>query len=302
MLTKKKALITGSAGFIAPFVIREFVEQGYEVIAVDKQEVVDQDGRVEYLRRDVRDLSISDLAGVDIVGHFAFLTNIPFSISSPCSTTDENIGITTRLLSVSTQAKVRRFLYPSTASLYGKNQTPWTEDMAGDALEPYSFQKLSTEILLKMWTKRYGLETATLRLFQVYADRPRSDGVLAAFIRAKQAGSPMMITETSSTSAYKSARRDFIHLSDVARAFYAAAVCPDLREQGPIFNIGTGIATEIRTIADMMGGEIKYIPSRGYEVENHLADLTKTESVLNWKASVNFIDWLGDFVNRNYGV
>lgn len=300
MIVKKKILITGAAGFIAPYIISEFKNNGYDVIAIDKQEVDSKINGVTYLRKDVRDLKVSDLHGVDIIGHFAFLTNIPFSISSPCSTTDENIGMTTRLLTVATEAKIRRFLYPSTAALYGNNPIPWTEGMSGDPLEPYSFQKLATESLLKMWTKRYGLETAILRLFQVYSENPRQDGVLSIFIKAKRAGRPITLTETVPGSKYKTARRDFIHLEDVARAFFAAAECKDLQEDGPVFNIATGVATEIGVLAEVIGGEVHYIPKRGYEVECHQADLRKTEKVLAWKAEIVFIEWLEKFVKSQF--
>jgi UDP-glucose 4-epimerase len=302
MSTKRKVLITGAAGFIAPYVIREFKNNGYDVIAVDKQEVGDKIDDVLYLRKDVRDVTVSDLQGVDIVGHFAFLTNIPFSISSPCATTDENIGMTTRLLSMATEAKIRRFLYPSTASLYGNNPIPWTEEMPGDPLEPYSFQKLATESLLRMWTKRYNLETATLRLFQVYADNPRQDGVLSIFMKAKREGRPITLTETAPGSKYRTARRDFIHLEDVARAFFAAAECKDLQEEGPVFNIAAGVPTEIGVLAEIIGGEVQYIPRRGYEVECHQADLSKTERVLGWKAKVEFVGWLREFVENRLKV
>jgi UDP-glucose 4-epimerase len=295
-MRKKRALITGCAGFIAPYVIREFVHNGYDVIAVDKFDVEDKIPDVLYLRKDVRDLTVGDLKGIDVVGHFAFLTNIPFSILSPCSTTDENIGMTARLLAIATEANIGRFLYPSTAALYGNNLIPWTEDMPADPIEPYSFQKLATESLLRMWTKCYGLPTATLRLFQVYSESPRQDGVLSIFMRAKKEGKPITLTETEPGSKYKTARRDFIHLTDVAKAFFAAAECKDLQEQSPIFNIATGIPTEIGKVAEIMGGDVKFIPRRSYEVECHQADLTKTKRVLNWSAQIEFVGWLEDFV------
>lgn len=298
MTKAKTALITGAAGFIAPYVIREFLRRGFQVIAVDKEEVEAPIEHATYWRKDVRDLTASDLKDVDVVAHFAFLTNIPFSISSPCSTTDENIGMTVRLLKVATEANVRRFLYPSTAALYGDNPLPWTEGMPADPLEPYSFQKLATEALLRMWSKRYGLETATLRLFQVYSDKPRKDGVLSIFMKAKREGRPITLTETAPGSKFKSARRDFVHLEDVARAFFAAAQCPDLKEVGPVFNIATGIPTEIRVVAEIIGGDVVYIPRRSYEVECHQADLSKTEEVLKWKAQIGFIDWLTEFIKK----
>lgn len=295
-MTSKTVLITGASGFIAPYVIREFIHNGHEVIAIDKNETTDKIQGVKYLRKDVRDISANDLASVDTVLHFAFLTNIPFSISSPVSTTDENIGMTVRLLSACSSAGVQRFLYPSTASLYGLNKTPWREHMAADPLEPYSFQKLATESLIRMWSKRYGLQTGILRLFQVYSEKPREDGVMAIFFRARAEGKPITITRTEVGCKQNTPSRDFIHLKDVARAFYAAAKCDDLGEHGPIFNIASGKSVEIGEIAKVLGGDILMIPRRGYEVDVHEADLDKTKRVLKWEAEIDFIEWLKEHI------
>jgi UDP-glucose 4-epimerase len=157
-------------------------------------------------------------------------------------------------------------------------------------------------MLLKMWTKRYGLETVTLRLFQVYAENPRQDGVLSIFLKARREGRPITLTETAPGSKYRTARRDFIHLKDVAHAFLLAAECKNLQEDGPVFNIATGVQTEIGMLAEIIGGEIQYIPRRSYEVECHQADLAKTERVLNWKAKIEFVGWLKEFINNELKV
>jgi len=293
-----RVLITGGAGFIAPYVIKEFLSQGCEVSAVDKSEFVNKIRSVNYIRKDVRDIVANDLKGINVVIHLAFLTNIQFSISSPISTTDENIGMTVRLLKACSDGGVERFLYPSTASLYGGNPTPWNENLPVEPLEPYSFQKHATESLIRMWSKQYGLRSTILRLFQVYSEQSRSDGVLSIFLRAKAEGRPITVTKTKPGAKFSSATRDFIHLSDVARAFYACAVHEGYEELCPTFNVGTGVSTEISRVAEIIGGEIISVPNRGYEVDDHLADITKIERVIGWKSEIEFEKWLIEFVRQ----
>ena len=98
----------------------------------------------------------------------AFVTNIPFSIQNPLSTTYDNIDMTAKLLDLCTKAKVKKFIFPSTASLYGHNKIPWVETMSIEPIEPYSWQKYSCEKLCKMWSTRYSLKTSVLRLSLIH--------------------------------------------------------------------------------------------------------------------------------------
>ena len=94
--------------------------------------------------------------------------------------------MTARLLKLASDANIKKFIFPSTASLYGNNIIPWKEGMSADPIEPYSWQKLSCENLCKMWTIRYGLPTTTLRLYQVYGENQRKDTAIAAFMNQKK--------------------------------------------------------------------------------------------------------------------
>ena len=90
-----------------------------------------------------------------------------------------------------------------------------------DAIEPYSWQKLSCENMMKMWSSRYNLETVTLRFYQVYGENQRHDIALAAFLRAKKENKPITLTETTAQSSFKTARRDFVYVGDVAEAVFS---------------------------------------------------------------------------------
>jgi len=297
----RTVLITGAAGFIAPHVKNEFLRNGWKVVGVDISEVRDKIHNVEYLRKDVRELTPKDLSDVDVIVHLAFRTNIPFSVMNPVVTTSDNIGMTTELLKLSSDNNVKRFVFPSTASLFGNNPIPWSEDLPPDAIEPYSWQKLCGESLMKMWNVRYGLETVTLRFYQIYGENQREDTALAAFIRAKIENRPITLTETTAQSSFKTARRDFIYVGDVASAVYMASTSKNV-SKGEIINIGSGKATEIGEIARVIGGEVKFIPRRNFEVECHLADVTLAKKLLGWSYKVEVLEWLEKFIATKLGL
>lgn len=301
-----KVLITGVSGFIAPHLVEVALETGWEVVGVDKQPCTDQSGiftflnheKFTFLHKDVRDLTVTDLKDVDYIFHLAFVTNIPFSVRNPMATTTENLGMMVHLLTIATEAGIKKVLYPSTASLYGFNPTPWKENMPADPMEPYSFQKASCEQMLRMWHHLHGLKTATLRLYQVFGENQRPDTALAAFFRSSVTGQPITLTRTTAQSSFDSAQRDFIYNKDVARAFLAAALSEKVGA-GEIINIATGTVYTVRQVAEKIGGNITFIERRGFEVERHEADLTNTRDLLpDWKAQVDIMNWIPQQLER----
>ena len=207
-----KVLITGASGFLAHHIIRICMSRGWYVIGVDKRPLPANHIKPYYfIQTDVMDLGFRDLMGIDMVIHLAFITNIPNSVRHPRETTYQNIDMTVHLLELCKEAKVKKFVFPSTASLYSKNPTPWTEDMPPHPIEPYSWQKLSCEYLCKMYSEVYGVPTVILRFFQVFGELQREDTALAAFMRAKQEGKPITLTETTAQSSFKSCQPHFFY-------------------------------------------------------------------------------------------
>ena len=294
-----KILITGSAGFIAPHIAEEALNLGWEVIGVDTQDVENQiqDKKIKYIKSDLRDLTLGDIKDVNYVAHMAFVTNIPFSIQNPLSTTYDNIDMTAKLLDLCTKAKIEKFIFPSTASLYGHNPIPWIENMSIEPIEPYSWQKYSCEKLCKMWSTRYNLKTSVLRLYQIYGENQRKDTALAAFINSKKLGKPITLTETTAQSSFRTGRRDFIYVKDVAKAFIATMLS-NKTGNGEVINIGTGITTTMEEITKTIGGEVKFIPRRNFEVEAHQADMKNCYKLLDWKPKVKVLEWLSNFVKN----
>ena len=295
----KKVLITGSAGFIAPHIAEECLSKNWQVICVDFLEVKNKNEskNIVYLKKDVRDLTPVDLKSVNYIAHMAYVTNIPNSIKNPIDTTRDNIEMTVRLLKLATEANVKKLIFSSTASLFGNNPIPWKEGMPADPMEPYSWQKLSCEYLCKMWTRAYKLPTTTLRLYQVYGENQRKDTALANFIKAKKENKPITLTETTAQSSFKTGRRDFIYVKDVAKAFVSAMVS-EKTGGGEIINIGTGVMTSMEEIAKAIGGRITFIPKRNFEVEAHQANMTLCNQLLDWKPEVKVLPWLKSFVKK----
>src|SRR3990167_9234439 len=277
-----KILVTGSSGFIAQHLIPLLQKEGHYVIGVDKRPELHHANK--FLQTDVRDLGFRDLMGVNVVIHLAFATNIPNSIRHPKETTEQNIDMTIHLLEVCKDAEVGRFVFPSTASLYGSNKTPWTEDMPSMPIEPYSWQKLALEYACSLYTTQYKLPTVVLRFFQVFGEFQRDDTALAAFIRAKESGKAITLTQTTAQSSFRSGRRDFVYAGDVAEA-----VCMLLENEEYVY----GETTTMEDVAKAIGGEVKWIPKREYEVEVHHGDITKLKNI-GWKPKTNILTWLSE--------
>lgn len=297
-----KALITGAAGFIGPHLAEACLNKGWDVWGVDIADF--QHGAIAhdfhnphftFQKRDARSITLEELAGVDYVFHLAFVTNISYTIKHPVDTARDNIDMTAYITDLAQKAGVKKFLFPSTASAYGHNPTPWTEDMPLYPIEPYSWQKISCEYGLKTWSACYGLPTAILRLFQVFGENQRWDTVIAVFSKLKKQGKPVTIMETSTDSKYRSGQRDFIYVKEVADAFIRAAESPKTGN-GEVFNIASGRVITIEDLARAMGSEVTFIPKRGFEVERHEAANTKAVELLDWHPKVDVLEWVREYV------
>lgn len=271
-------MITGSSGFLAYHFRKEF--EDYDIIGIDKRAISPTN---------VFDLNFRDMMGVDYVIHLAWRTNIPDCMRHPIESTHENIDMTIHLLELAREAGVKKFFFPSTASLYGNNKTPWNEEMRCEPIEPYSWQKLSCEYACQMYSKQYGLPTVIGRFFQIFGEHQREDTALSAFIRLKKEGKPITLTETTAQSSFKSGQRDFIYAGDVAKAVRLLLEADT--EDGEIYNIATGKVRTMEEITNALKAKVEWIPRREYEVERHEGDISKLRD-LGWKSKVDIIKWL----------
>ena len=194
------------------------------------------------------------------------------------------------MLQCAREAGVKRFVYSSTSSGYGNNPFPNVETQPDDCLNPYSATKIAGEKLCKMYTNLYGLETVVLRYFNVFGQRCPTRGqyapVIGIFRRQLASGEPLTIVGDGSQ------RRDFVHVNDVARANYLAAILPLQGHEGEVFNVGSGTNYSVQEIADIISGHQVYLPERKGEMHTTLANIDKIGNVIGWKPEVDVMDWI----------
>ena len=292
-----RCLITGGAGFIGSNLVDALIERGDEVIVIDnlsagKRENVNP--KAQFHQLDIRDLEkIKPLfKGVDYVFHLAALTNIQFSIDNPAESHDVNLNGTINVLISAREAKVKRVIYSASSSAYGlQDKLPWEENMAPRVLSPYSVQKYVGELYCRSFNLIYGLETVSLRYFNVYGKRQRLEGayapVMGIFIRQRLAGEPMIIYGDGEQT------RDFTSVVDVVRANILAMESKKVGK-GEVINIGRGRSYSVNELAKMVGGPVKFSPPR-IEVRNSLADNNLARELLGWEPTINLPQWLEEY-------
>src|SRR3989344_2918801 len=214
-----KCLVTGGAGFIGSNLVDALIKEGHEVLTIDnlstgKRENLNPKAKLfeEDLRNFEKISSIFD--GVDFVFHEAALPRIPLSIEKPKETNDINIGGTLNALVASMDAGVKRFIYAASSSAYGnQKQLPLREDMPCSPANPYGLQKYVGELYCRIFYEIYGLNTVSLRYFNVYGPRQPREGsyvpVIGTFLTQKKQGKPLTITGDGEQT------RDFTHVSAV---------------------------------------------------------------------------------------
>ncbi|HWZ12780.1 MAG TPA: SDR family oxidoreductase [Acidobacteriaceae bacterium] len=305
-----KVLITGVAGFIGSSLARAFVEAGHDVCGIDNLST----GRIgnisailssmEFVAGDVRD---GDLLrrlceGRDVVFHEAALPSVPKSVIDPRSSHVANVCGTLEVLIAARDAGVRRVVYAASSSAYGESETlPKHEQMATAPMSPYAVQKLAGEHYMQAFSRVYGIETVSLRYFNVFgpyqaADSPYS-GVLAKFITKMLEGQAPTIFGDGGQS------RDFTYIDNVVQANVLAAFAPAEKISGNVYNVACGerisLLETYRILAEMLRinqGPV-FAPPRTGDIRHSLADISRAKQDLGYDPKVSFIEGLRRTVN-----
>lgn len=289
-----QALVTGGAGFIGSHLVDLLLERGHPVRVVDdfangRRENLDahaHDPRLAVAKVDIRDRPAleREFEGVDWVFHLAALADIVPSIKSPDAYYTTNVLGTFNVLEACRAAGVRRVVYAASSSCYGVPDaypTPETAEIRPEY--PYALTKYLGESTALHWHRCYGLPVVSLRLFNVYGPRSRTSGtygaVLGVFLAQKLAGKPFTIVGDGKQT------RDFTYVSDVARAFLAAA---ESELAGEVLNVGSGDHYSVERLAALLGGERVFIPRRPGEPDCTFADTTRIRDRLGWQPLVSF--------------
>ena len=280
-----KYLVTGGAGFIGSNLTDALIAKGHDVLVLDnlstgKKENVNQ--KATFINTDIRHLEQikPHFAGMDGVFHIAALPRVQLSIENPAETNEVNVNGTLNVLIAAKNAKVKRVVYSASSSAYGDAKTmPLDEEMKPNPLSPYGLQKYIGEEYCGLFWLLYGMQTVSLRYFNVYGPRMAGEGVyltvIKNFLMQKAQGKPMTITGDGEQT------RDFTHVRDVVRANILAMESTNVGK-GEVINIGAGKNYSMNQIAAFIGGPSVHIAPR-VEPKHTLADNAKAKKLLGWQ-------------------
>ncbi len=306
-------LVTGGAGFIGSNLAEELIRLGAKVRIVDnfvtgfRENLEEISGGFEFVEADVADKEamVKAVAGVEMIFHQAALPSVPRSVDNPSETHEACVNGTFNLLSAAKDAGVKRVVYAASSSAYGDQQTlPKTETMAPEPLSPYAAAKLTGEYYCRVFSQVYGLETYSLRYFNVFGPRqnPSSQysGVISRFIDAFMKGDSPVIYGDGLQS------RDFTYIDNVVNANIQAAQATS--GSGQVMNVANGERISLLDLADVMKTVtgrtdlgIDFQPERKGDVKHSQADNTRAKEWLGYQKLVGLeegirrtIDWWKD--------
>ena len=292
----EKAVVTGGAGFIGSHIVDALLLRGFETHVIDNLSGGNRKNvnkKAVFHEKDIR--NIDDIkpiiSGVEFVFHLAALPRVQYSILNPQETHDVNVNGLLNVLLACRDGGVKRIIYSASSSAYGDQKTmPLKEDMLPNPLSPYGLHKHVGELYCKVFSAVYGLETVSLRYFNVYGPRLNPEGayalVIGKFLKQKSEGKPMTITGDGTQT------RDFTNVKDVVRANLLAAESLKVG-RGEVINIGAGENQTINRIAELIGGEVEHIAPR-LEPHDTLADNTLARGLLGWTPEISIEEGLAE--------
>jgi UDP-glucose 4-epimerase len=303
-VTVPKFLVTGAAGFIGRSIAAALLERGDSVRGVDNLSTGRRENligleQMEFLYGDLSDPLVCARAceGVEIIFHEAALPSVPRSVADPVSTNVACIDATLNLLVAARAAGVRRVIYAASSAAYGDTPTlPKHEGMLPSPITPYAVAKLAGEHYLASFTRVYGLETVSLRYFNVFGpyQDPSShySGVLAIFCRKMLAGEQPTIYGDGEQS------RDFTYIDNVVRGNFLAADAPAEKVAGKMMNLATGkritLNQTFSILQELTGytGKPAYAEPRAGDIKDSLADISRARELLAYEPTVDFSEGL----------
>ena len=304
-----KALVTGGAGFIGSHIAERLVADGHQVVVYDnfssghRENLATLEDKVEIIEGDVRDAPQLDyrMAGCDVVFHEAAVVSVPYSVEHPQETHDVNIQGTLNVLLAAKRHGVKRVVFACSAAVYGEDpELPKRESLRPLPISPYGVEKITGEMYLQTWAKLYGVETVSLRYFNVFGPRqdPRSpySGVISVFVaRALEGETPMVFGDGSQS-------RDFVYIGNVVDANIRAATVPGV--SGRAYNVGCGQRTTLLELLGMLGRIVgrdltpTHGPVRAGDIKDSLADISLARAELGYAPAVGVEDGLRRLVDH----
>ena len=302
------SLVTGGAGFIGSYLVRALLERGDHVRVLDnfstgkRENLLGLGGQLEILEGDLRNpIQVAEaVKGIDFVFHQAAFVSVPLSVLDPQTCFDINVQGTLNVLEAARDRGVQRVVIASSAAVYGEPEIlPLTEATHPRPLSPYAASKLVNEVYAGMFTHAYGLPVVALRYFNVYGPHqsPKSDyaAAIPIFIRRLLDGQAPEVFGDGLQ------RRDFIYVSDIARANLLAASAP--QAAGEVFNICTGQETTLLDLLETLAQIIpeapapRFKPPRPGDIHASLGEPQRAAELLEFSPQIPLLQGLGETVS-----
>lgn len=303
MHPQKKFVVTGGAGFIGTNLVQALLTEGCAVTVVDDLRSGQADrvpGGAILAAFDISDTDrLAEVCvGADAVVHLAALPRVQFSIDEPQVAHAVNVDGTLSVLEAVRQSGGARLVFASSSAVYGDQDVlPLDEALLAQPKSPYALHKYIGEGYLKLWAELYGIETVSLRFFNVYGPALDPDGpyalVIGRFLKLAQQKAPLTITGTGEQT------RDFVHVHDVVRAIILAATTTGVGK-GEVINIGSGVQTSINEVAALISEAVTYVPPR-IEPMHTCARISRAHELLGWEPQVTLAQGLGE-LKRSFGL
>ena len=292
-MKKKIALVTGGAGFIGSHIVDLLISKKYKVIVIDNlsgghlkniKHNLNKKNFV-FLKKDICDLKnkIAGVNKIDFIFHMAGKGDIVPSIINPKTYIKNNVLGTLNILEIAKFYNVKKIVYAASSSCYGLAKTPTNENHKIEPMYPYAMSKKIGEELLFHWGKVYGVKVLSIRIFNAYGPRVKTTGaygaVFGVFFKQKLSNKPYTLVGDGSQ------KRDFVYVTDVAQAFYKAAIS---KFSNIALNLGSGKPKSIMQLIKLLGGSYVKIPKRPGEPEKTHANISKISKMLKWSPKINF--------------
>lgn len=306
MISNKKILITGGAGFIGSNLCDYFIERNNYIVCLDnfatgkKENIAHllENKNFQLIEGDIRDLETCKKAchGMDYVLHQAALGSVPRSINDPITTNSVNIDGFLNMLVAARDTNIKRFVYAASSSTYGDSETlPKVEDVIGKPLSPYAVTKYVNELYAHVFGLNYGLECIGLRYFNVYGRRQDPNGAYAAAI--PKFCMQLMKYESPVINGDGTNSRDFTYIDNVIQMNELALATTNPKAIGEVFNTAVGERTDLNQLLSLLKNylsqydskiknvEVIHGPTRKGDIPHSLASIKKAEDILGYKPS-----------------
>ncbi len=303
-LSNSSFLITGGAGFIGSNIVEYLLKYGAKKVRVFDNlatgrllniEPFKANAAFEFMEGDLRDIEACRRAceEIDYVSHQAALGSVPRSINEPWNTNDVNVGGFVNMITAAKDAKVKKFVYASSSSVFGDEASlPKVEEKIGRQLSPYAVSKYTNELYADVFNKVYGLPVIGLRYFNIFGPKQDPAGQYAAVI-------PLFVSKIMSRNEVfidgdGEQTRDFTFVDNAVQANVRAMLTGNAAASGQVFNIAVGENFSVnqlyQKIGNLLGSDHKatYRNARAGDIRNSLADITKAKNLLGYNPQFNF--------------